>query len=508
MADPKFPYVKWRDGRPRSSHGAYARLRGFVDGDLRHPPYDEKGRAVGAWFNLQEASDFSDKRKSEIEAARRAGKLPTKITVRKRTTIEDLLDDWSNSTEFRALSTASQSSYRKCISAILYRPQTREAAAKMRAEVRAAKLLGVAEPARELEAIATATPSSIGKPELRAFYNYSKSARGHHMALAMIATLSAAFTWGQESILWRLGPNPREGMEFDHPEGRIVLVAMPEFSAWVAAADAIERASIGDSFYLALFTGQRQTDRLIMRNESGVEGRHTFRQSKTGELVDIKEAPQLSARLNASRARIKGLKLRLQLEKLPAELVVNEDNGEPYDESTYRHWVSSSRAIAVFGFLARDTVRQAVVRAERLNTDLMRNVDRLFAAFPLDEEKKAQRARAVDQRKRMLAEWLHAQAARDSNNDETAWRLKPCPTLMFVNGAGELDQKHDQDLRDTCVMLLDRAGCDLLTICDITGHSYRSAQTIVKHYRARNVDRADSGIDRLQLQVRKDGMKD
>ena len=161
----------------------------------------------------------------------------------------------------------------------------------------------------------------------------------------MIATLSAAFTWGQESILWRLGPNPREGMEFDHPDGRIVQVAMPEFSAWVAAADAIERTSIGDSFYLGLFTGQRQTDRLIMRNESGVEGRHAFRQSKTGELVDVKEATQLSARLNASRARIKALKLRLQLEKVPLELVVNEDNGEPYDESTYRHWVSTARAV-------------------------------------------------------------------------------------------------------------------------------------------------------------------
>ncbi|UPK40929.1 hypothetical protein IVB18_49295 (plasmid) [Bradyrhizobium sp. 186] len=82
MADPKFPYVKWRDGRPRSSHGAYARALGFVDGDLRHPPNDENGRPVGRWFNLQEASDFSDKRKSEIEAARRAGKLPKKITVR------------------------------------------------------------------------------------------------------------------------------------------------------------------------------------------------------------------------------------------------------------------------------------------------------------------------------------------------------------------------------------------------------------------------------------------
>jgi hypothetical protein len=177
MAGPKFPYAKWRDGRPRSSHGAYARALGFADADLRHPPHDENSRPVGAWFNLQEASDFSDKRKTEIEAARRAGKLPKKITVRKRTTIEDLLDDWSKSAEFKALSAASQSSYRKCISAILYRPQTREAAAKMRAEIRAAKLLGVAEPARELEAIATATPSSIGKPELRAFFNYAKSVR-------------------------------------------------------------------------------------------------------------------------------------------------------------------------------------------------------------------------------------------------------------------------------------------------------------------------------------------
>jgi hypothetical protein len=105
-----------------------------------------------------------------------------------------------------------------------------------------------------------------------------------------------------------------------------------------------------------------------------------------------------------------------------------------------------------------------------------------------------------------LSEWLDAQAARDSNGDETAWRLKPCSALMFVNGAGDLDQKHDQDLRDTCVMLIDRAGCDLLTICDITEHSYRSAQTIVKHYRARNAARADSGIDGLELQVRKEGL--
>ncbi|ANW00235.1 hypothetical protein LMTR13_08685 [Bradyrhizobium icense] len=90
------------------------------------------------------------------------------------------------------------------------------------------------------------------------------------------------------------------------------------------------------------------------------------------------------------------LELRLQLETVPLELVVNEDDGEPYDDSTCRHRVSTARAVAVFGFLARDSVRQVIVRAERLTTEL------LFASFPLNEENKAQRARAVDHRAHLL----------------------------------------------------------------------------------------------------------
>jgi hypothetical protein len=131
----------------------------------------------------------------------------------------------------------------------------------------------------------------------------------------------------------------------------------------------------------------------------------------------------------------------------------------------------------------------------------------LFKPYPLEEDQdKPMRARMIDGRSRALADWMAAQAMRDCNGDESAWRLKPCPSLYFVNSAGELDRRHDEDLRDTCVMLLDRAGCDLLTICDITGHGYKSAQTIVKHYRARNPGRADAGIDRLVLQVRKEGI--
>jgi hypothetical protein len=188
----------------------------------------------------------------------------------------------------------------------------------------------------------------------------------------------------------------------------------------------------------ALFTGQRQTDRLVMRDESEVDGRHAFRQSKTGELVDIKEAPHLTARLDAARARVAAITLWLGLRERPREIVINEENGRPYDDSTYRHWVSAARELAIRG------------------------------------------------------------------SNELG--LAPCPTLAFTNARGEPDQKHDHDLRDTCVMMLDRAGCDLLTTCDITGHSYKSAQIIVKHCRARNPDRADQGIDRLVLQVRKEGM--
>ena len=79
--------------------------------------------------------------------------------------------------------------------------------------------------------------------------------------------------------------------------------------------------------------------------------------------------------------------------------------------------------------------------------------------------------------------------------------------LAFINpNSGAPDFKLDQDIRDTRVILLDRAGNHLLSICDVTGHSYQSAQTIMKHYRARNAKRADVAIDRLVAFMSKEGM--
>ena len=428
----KLPWIKWREGRPRLTHSARERALGFVDRDLRHG-------LTGAWFTYEEAAAASREHHIKILEARAAGKPVMEAKRQREGTVEDLLDDWLASPEVTNLKPTSIASYRKASRAVIYLPESRTEAATRRERERAAAVLGIANPSRPREEIAKVTPRSLGAPELRNFFNYLKGARGHHMALAAIAALSAALSWGRESSRWRLSTNPRIDMQFDRPDGRVVQIALEEFQALVAAADASGRASIGDAIYLGLFTGQRQTDRLALKDEGLQNGRRHFKQSKTGAMVAIKETPQLATRLAAAKVRVAEVKMKLGLREMPETIVVDENTGRPYNEHTYRHLFAEIRALAIKGDAARG--------------------------------------------------------------------LMPCPTLAFTNErTGALDFKHDQDLRDTCVMLLDRSGSDLLSICDVTGHSYQSAQTIMKHYRARNAARADAAIDRLVAFMSKEGM--
>jgi hypothetical protein len=418
----KLPFVKWRDGRPRAVHGPRDRALGLADKDLRTPD--------GAWLSYEQAAEFSRRPAAAVAQLRAGGKRVTPAMPARPATVEDLLLDWLASPEVAGLKPASIASYVKAARALIYTPETREAAAARRAQERAAAVLGLPIPERAREPVATATPSSLKPPEMRELFNYLKAARGHHMALAAIAALSAALSWGAESSRWRLGANPRINMKFERPAGRVVMIEMEEFMALVAAADSdvIGRPSIGDAIYLGLFTGQRQADRLALKDEGLINGRRHFRQSKTGALVAVKEPPQLATRLAQARMRVAEIKIRLGLRQMPETVVVDETTGRPYNEHTYRHLFAEIRKLAIRG---------------------------------------------------------HGDVA-------------PCPSLAFIDErTGLADVKHDQDLRDTCVMLLDRSGSDLLSICDVTGHSYQSAQTIMKHYRARNPARADAAIDKL-----------
>lgn len=388
----KLPYVKWRDGSPRFSPSARERALGFKGEDLRHPD--------GTWFDWHEARKWSAARLEEIHAARKTGAKPAAAAAA-RSTVAELLEDWLASPHLRDLAPATHKSYRTAVDAILYKPTSKRRKRPRRGEARAA---------RTREPFADARVAAIGPPELRAFFNTVRETRGHHQALLCVGALSSAMTWGRESTAWRLGPNPRAGMSFPAPPGRVVIITLEEFDALVAAADELGLPSIGDALYLGLFTGQRQADRLALKDEGLVDGRRHFRQSKTGAVVRIKEVAELTERLAAARKRV--TEIMLAKGTRPEEIVVHETTGRAYNPMTYRN-------------------NFAMVRS-------------------------------------------HA--------------AKSVPSVKRVR---------DQDLRDTCVTMLDRSGADLKTICDVTGHSYSSVETIIKHYLGNNPARADKAMDRL-----------
>lgn len=58
-------------------------------------------------------------------------------------------------------------------------------------------------------------------------------------------------------------------------------------------------------------------------------------------------------------------------------------------------------------------------------------------------------------------------------------------------------KRTDQDLRDTAVTMLHRAGADIITICDVTGHTYDSVNLIIKHYLGRDPKRAGVALERM-----------
>lgn len=66
--------------------------------------------------------------------------------------------------------------------------------------------------------------------------------------------------------------------------------------------------------------------------------------------------------------------------------------------------------------------------------------------------------------------------------------IKPMPSCATLR---------DQDLRDTSVTWLARAGCTIPEICAITGHTFNSANEILKHYLAMHPELADNAMRKM-----------
>jgi hypothetical protein len=391
--DVKLPYVVWREGRPRFVPPTHVSKLGFKGHDLKH--------GTGAWYTLDETSKWAELNLAKIKAAR-GGDKPKLPSAAARLTVGELMLDWCNSKHVKGLSPATQRNYLVGAEVCIYKPT-----GKVGPKARDGK--------REPEEFGLEPVASVGKAELRAFFDYVCDARSLEMARLAVNSFSTAYMWATEDLRWKLPAhmNPRKGMRFEGSKGRISVIEPKEFKALVEAADRIGRPSIGDAIYLGFYTGQRLGDRLKFA-ESYEDGRRKLRQGKTDAVVRVYEVPALKARLAEARKRARELSLKFGTRH--KNLLLNELNGKPWHRVTYRHWFARVRA-------------------------------------------------------------------------EAAKTVPSCA------------KRTDQDLRDTCVTMLSRSGARDHTICDVTGHSYKSVALILKHYLGHDPRSADAALDRMAALV-------
>jgi integrase len=213
---------------------------------------------------------------------------------------------------------------------------------------------------------------------------------------------------------------------------------------------------VADIICLALWTGQRQKDRLSLTAGQLMPQELHFRQSKKhGQPLLIPMAATLATRMQAKairRAKLDQARAARRLPPLP-QVMLDEKAGKPFAQKHYQHVFRDVVLAAAHGIWRLADGRLATVlpsgRAalKHVNTITLRSVP--------------QGAEQI---------------------------LPPCPSLLDFR---------DQDLRDTAVTWLARAGAQELEIAAITGHSLKTIKQILEHYFGLHPDLARRAINKL-----------
>lgn len=372
MARSPHPYVVWRDGRPRFVPSPELRKAGFKGRDLKH--------ADGSWFTKGQAVDWSagflkdlaesvpERAKPEAPTgARRPFGAPAQgqppagggmARERNQTyTVAQLFQDWFRSRKFQLPENPAELA-RLVAARAVYAPRT---------------VRDFRQKARVLETFAFelwwAPADALTTPVVYGLYEELVAARGIATARGAIAVLSIALGWGRRrgrvSFRKNDGANPAHDLDMATPPPRLRVASKAEVAALVAAADRLGRPEAGDMILLGLWTGQRQGDRLALEDKGLVNGRRIFRQSKTGAIVAVPEAPELTRRLAASEKRRRASRAetllaagteaeRLEIERRFSRVVLNElvDSRygkclwRPFRGQTYTHLFAMIRAEA------------------------------------------------------------------------------------------------------------------------------------------------------------------
>lgn len=295
--------------------------------------------------------------------------------------------------------------------------------------------------------------AALTSPICRGLYERLWEERGMSSARQSIAAMSVVLSWAMRNGKVRgLVVNPCKELGMATPPPRLRAATPAEIRQLVAAADLplypthrkgwhapVARPEVGDMVILGVWTGQRQADRLTMTATHLAQGRVVERQNKTKARVDFPQAPELIARVAAIKKRREGWKVE------PVELIANSLTQEKFEvRTTFSHLFDLVRSAAAAG-VWRD-------RAGRLHI-ARESQDKVEARADFDD-----------------------------------WKLAPMPSVATLR---------DQDLRDTCVTWLARAGNDPIRIAAVTGHSLKTIHDILKHYLEAHPDYGDQAIAAL-----------
>lgn len=267
--------------------------------------------------------------------------------------------------------------------------------------------------------------SELDPESIEEFYHDQAEAHGLAMANALMRTLRLALNIAIKKLRW-LDFNPVSAIDMANPDGRLVMWEADEIAAILGAAQWCGLPAIGDAFVLGALTGQRKADILCLPEGVMANGYYQVHQRKgikRNALAFVPITKPLLARVTAMRAR-----KAANWPGVHHTLELIAASGKPYHPEG-----------KAFG-----------------------------------REWRKVRAAASGDAGAIARGWLEANGT------------GPHPRPRFAP-AETASGKYFSDLRDTAVTFLAMAGCTVLEIANITGHSVKTVQTILeKHYFVRN----------------------
>ncbi|SFO77213.1 Site-specific recombinase XerD [Cohaesibacter marisflavi] len=275
----KIPYVVWRDGRPRFVPGPSVRALGFTGCDLKHPD--------GTWLTLDQTIAWSESFGNELEVKRQQAKLKQKASKKKPRnlsrqgyiTVGELLAKWLVERKTEHMQTGKPSS--KTLRSYDY-------------NIRAFQDFD--------EELWTAPAVSVTDVLASGIYKKLRTEKGVSMSKAIISTVRPAWRWAKKEM-GLVTNNPWSDLRMTTPQPRLRVGTVDEMKLLIATADAMGRHDVGDAIMLGICSGQRQNDRLLFQLSGMDDHVLTFKQSKTGAIVQMPAIRPLLQRLAAAKIR-------------------------------------------------------------------------------------------------------------------------------------------------------------------------------------------------------------